>query len=63
VRTDVRHEEEVKTLVDKTIARFGRLDIAVNTLATSASWCSCRCNPRELSSHLRTRMCLVCFYA
>src|SRR6202521_2208248 len=30
VRTDVRHEEEVKNLVDKTIARFGRLDIAVN---------------------------------
>src|SRR5579871_5194700 len=25
VRTDVRHEEEVKDLVDKTIARFGRL--------------------------------------
>jgi NAD(P)-dependent dehydrogenase (short-subunit alcohol dehydrogenase family) len=30
VRTDVRHEDEVKNLVDKTIARFGRLDIAVN---------------------------------
>src|SRR5271156_3945815 len=30
VRTDVRHEDEVKSLVDKTIARFGRLDIAVN---------------------------------
>ena len=27
VRTDVRHEEEVKELVDKTIARFGRFDI------------------------------------
>src|ERR1700724_2668613 len=34
VRTDVRHEEEVKTLVDKTIARFGRLDIAVNNAGT-----------------------------
>src|SRR6266481_8713105 len=33
LRTDVRHEEEVKNLVDKTIARFGRLDIAVITLA------------------------------
>ena len=30
VRTDVRLEQEVKDLVDKTIARFGRLDIAVN---------------------------------
>src|SRR3981081_4724659 len=34
VRTDVRHEKEVKDLVDKTIARFGRLDIAVNNAGT-----------------------------
>jgi NAD(P)-dependent dehydrogenase (short-subunit alcohol dehydrogenase family) len=34
VRTDVRHEEEVKNLVDKIIARFGRLDIAVNNAGT-----------------------------
>jgi NAD(P)-dependent dehydrogenase (short-subunit alcohol dehydrogenase family) len=34
VRTDVRHEDEVKDLVDKTIARFGRLDIAVNNAGT-----------------------------
>src|SRR3981189_1949245 len=34
LRTDVRHEEEVKDLIDKTIARFGRLDIAVNNAGT-----------------------------
>jgi NAD(P)-dependent dehydrogenase (short-subunit alcohol dehydrogenase family) len=34
VRTDVRHEEEVKNLVEKTIARFGRMDIAVNNAGT-----------------------------
>jgi NAD(P)-dependent dehydrogenase (short-subunit alcohol dehydrogenase family) len=34
VQTDVRDEEEVKSLVDKTIARFGRLDIAVNNAGT-----------------------------
>src|SRR5271154_5500352 len=34
VRTDVRHEEEVKDLVDKIITRFGRLDIAVNNAGT-----------------------------
>src|SRR6476659_8895560 len=34
VRSDVRHEEEVRTLVDKTVARFGRLDVAVNTAGT-----------------------------
>jgi NAD(P)-dependent dehydrogenase (short-subunit alcohol dehydrogenase family) len=30
LRVDVRHEEEVKNLVDQTIARCGRLDIAVD---------------------------------
>ncbi len=34
VRSDVRHEEDVRTLVDKTVARFGRLDVAVNTAGT-----------------------------
>jgi NAD(P)-dependent dehydrogenase (short-subunit alcohol dehydrogenase family) len=34
VRTDVRHDEEVKNLVDKIITRFGRLDIAVNNAGT-----------------------------
>src|SRR5258708_30808160 len=34
VLTDVRHEEEVKELVDKIIAPFGRLDIAVNNAGT-----------------------------
>src|ERR1700732_840891 len=37
LRSDVRHEEEVKTLVDKTIARFGRLDIAVNNAGTEGT--------------------------
>ena len=34
VRADVRHEDDVRTLVDKTVARFGRLDVAVNTAGT-----------------------------
>jgi NAD(P)-dependent dehydrogenase (short-subunit alcohol dehydrogenase family) len=34
VRTDVRNEEEVKNLVDEIIARFGRLDIAINNAGT-----------------------------
>jgi NAD(P)-dependent dehydrogenase (short-subunit alcohol dehydrogenase family) len=31
VRSDVRHEDDVRSLVDQTVARFGRLDVAVNT--------------------------------
>jgi NAD(P)-dependent dehydrogenase (short-subunit alcohol dehydrogenase family) len=34
VRTDVRHENDVQNLVDKTVARFGRLDVAVNNAGT-----------------------------
>ena len=30
VRADVRREDDVRNLVDKTVARFGRLDVAVN---------------------------------
>ncbi len=30
VRADVRHEDEVQSLVDYAVARFGRLDVAVN---------------------------------
>jgi NAD(P)-dependent dehydrogenase (short-subunit alcohol dehydrogenase family) len=34
IKADVRHEEDVRDLVDKTVARFGRLDIAVNNAGT-----------------------------
>jgi NAD(P)-dependent dehydrogenase (short-subunit alcohol dehydrogenase family) len=33
-RADVRNEGDVRDLVDKTVVRFGRLDIAVNNAAT-----------------------------
>ena len=33
-RADVRHEDDVRGLVDKTVARFGRLDVAVNNAGT-----------------------------
>ena len=31
---DVRHEDDVRILVDKTVARFGRLDVAINAAGT-----------------------------
>jgi NAD(P)-dependent dehydrogenase (short-subunit alcohol dehydrogenase family) len=36
-RTDVRHEDDVRGLVDKTVARFGRLDVAVNNAGTEGT--------------------------
>jgi NAD(P)-dependent dehydrogenase (short-subunit alcohol dehydrogenase family) len=33
-RADVRHDDDVRALVDKTVARFGRLDVAVNAAGT-----------------------------
>ncbi|WP_420997105.1 SDR family NAD(P)-dependent oxidoreductase [Cupriavidus sp. 30B13] len=33
-QSDVRHEDEVRSLVDATVVRFGRLDIAVNAAGT-----------------------------
>ncbi len=55
VHTDVRHEEEVKNLVDKIIARFGRLDIAVNNAGYVGTPGSRAIKPSS------TQMCLVCF--
>ena len=34
IRVDVRHDNEVRDLIDQTVARFGRLDIAVNNAGT-----------------------------
>jgi NAD(P)-dependent dehydrogenase (short-subunit alcohol dehydrogenase family) len=34
INADVRKEDDVRALVDKTVARFGRLDVAVNNAAT-----------------------------
>jgi NAD(P)-dependent dehydrogenase (short-subunit alcohol dehydrogenase family) len=37
VSADVRHEDEVRGLVDKTVARFGRLDAAINCAGTEGT--------------------------
>jgi NAD(P)-dependent dehydrogenase (short-subunit alcohol dehydrogenase family) len=34
IRADIRHEDDVRDLVDRTVARFGRLDAAVNCAGT-----------------------------
>src|ERR1700738_4494793 len=37
VRADVRQESDVQNLVDKTVSRFGRLDVAVNNAGTEGT--------------------------
>lgn len=37
VRSDVRKDEDVRNLVDQTVKRFGRLDIAVNNAGTEGT--------------------------
>ena len=37
VRTDVREDADVRNLVDQTVKRFGRLDIAVNNAGTEGT--------------------------
>jgi NAD(P)-dependent dehydrogenase (short-subunit alcohol dehydrogenase family) len=37
VRSDVRHEAEIRSLVDETVARFGHLDVAVNNAGTEGT--------------------------
>ncbi|MFD7092135.1 SDR family NAD(P)-dependent oxidoreductase [Streptomyces sp. NPDC059896] len=34
INTDVRHEDDVRAMVDEAITRFGRLDVAVNNAGT-----------------------------
>src|SRR4030081_2945447 len=34
VRVDVRHDDEVRNLINQTVARFGRLDVPVNNAGT-----------------------------
>ncbi len=34
IRADVRHDDEVRDLIDQAVARFGRIDVAVNNAGT-----------------------------
>jgi len=33
----VRHEDDMRSLIDKTVSRFGRLDAAVNCTGTEST--------------------------
>jgi NAD(P)-dependent dehydrogenase (short-subunit alcohol dehydrogenase family) len=54
IKADVRHDDEVRDLVDQTLARFGRLDAAVNAAGTEGKpGPGGRADRRDLRSHLR----------
>jgi NAD(P)-dependent dehydrogenase (short-subunit alcohol dehydrogenase family) len=37
IDADIRQEDDVRNMVEKTVARFGRLDVAVNNAATEGA--------------------------
>src|SRR5271165_1676248 len=37
IKSDVRHDDEVRALVDETVKQFGRLDVAVNNAGTEGT--------------------------
>src|ERR1700730_12426861 len=37
IKSDVRHDDEVRALVDETVKQFGRLDVAVNNAGTEVN--------------------------
>ncbi|MGH7043249.1 MAG: SDR family NAD(P)-dependent oxidoreductase [Acetobacteraceae bacterium] len=37
IHADVRHEDDVRSLIDQAVARFGRLDVAVNNAGTEGT--------------------------
>jgi NAD(P)-dependent dehydrogenase (short-subunit alcohol dehydrogenase family) len=49
INADVRKEDDVRNMVDKTVARFGRIDIAVNNAATEGAVGPIRTGPRKAS--------------
>ena len=56
INADVRKEDDVRALVDKTVARFGRLDVAVTMLAPKAKLARSRTRPRKAMPRRSTRM-------
>jgi NAD(P)-dependent dehydrogenase (short-subunit alcohol dehydrogenase family) len=56
INADVRKEDDVRALLDKTVARFGRLDVAVNNAGTEARLARLLTRPRKAMPRRSTRM-------
>ena len=57
IQADVRHDAEVRELVDQTVARFGRLDAAVNNAGTEGQPGLIVNQPRRATPPPSTPMC------
>jgi NAD(P)-dependent dehydrogenase (short-subunit alcohol dehydrogenase family) len=55
INADVRNEDDIRALVDKTVARFGRLDVAVNNGATEGQLGRSPTRPRRPTPRRSTR--------
>ena len=53
IKADVRHDDEVRDLVDQTLARFGRLDAAVNAAPAATTTERTRSNISHPPVYLR----------
>jgi NAD(P)-dependent dehydrogenase (short-subunit alcohol dehydrogenase family) len=53
VHADVRREGDVRNLIDKTVERYGWLDVAVNAAGTEGVPAGNGTNGRELLGHVR----------
>jgi NAD(P)-dependent dehydrogenase (short-subunit alcohol dehydrogenase family) len=51
VRADVRHEPDVQRLVETTVARFGRLDVAINNAGSEGTTLEFR-NRKQVKSRV-----------
>src|SRR5471032_2792173 len=60
INSDVRHDDSVANLVDQTVARFGRLDIAVNNAGTKGSQVRSSTKPPTPTTPLSTPTCWAC---
>ena len=56
INADVRKEDDVRNMVDKTVARFGRLDVAVTMLALKVRLARSRTRPPRAMPRRSTRM-------
>ena len=57
IQADVRREDEVSRLVDQAVARFGRLDVAVNNAGRRASLALSRSLRPKATPQCSTPMC------